>query len=125
MYTILALNGAAGKLEFQVEIGQEFTGQGMTLLPRLPPQQGFSAQAYLNPVILKWAEQFWHHSPGLSDSGGGQSRWIPDGDGGGGGDGDGDGGGGDGGEIVVMMVVPVCGSNPRPHPRVWTRVRWW
>ena len=55
---MLAENGTAGNVEFQVEIGQELTGNGMIPSKLLPPPQGASLQAYRTPVILKCAVQF-------------------------------------------------------------------
>eukprot|EP00040_Diaphanoeca_grandis_P024612 m.135538 g.135538 ORF g.135538 m.135538 type:complete len:89 (-) comp29800_c0_seq1:2399-2665(-) len=53
VYLILAENGTAGSVELYVEIGQAFTGQGMMLVSRFPPQHGDSAQAYRTPVTEK------------------------------------------------------------------------
>ena len=77
VYATAAENGAAGSVELKVEMGHEFTGQGMTFSPGgSPPQQGLSAHAYRTPVSRKWAVQFWQYLP-WSCSGGGHAVGEP------------------------------------------------
>jgi hypothetical protein len=55
VYSICAENGTAGNVELNVEIGHEFTGNGMIdgyAASRLvPPPQGASLHAYLSSVV--------------------------------------------------------------------------
>ena len=66
-HTTDAEKGTAGRVELTVEIGQEFTGHGMTFMSASwPPQHGESDQAYRIPVICsEWVQTVqWPPEPG-------------------------------------------------------------